>query len=128
MNDIQNRDDLTVLMKSFYSKALTDELIGHYFTEVIALNMEEHIDRIVDFWESVVFEKGNYRGDVLTAHEKLHEVSPFKDEYFKRWVSLFKETVDDLYEGAKATLIKQRGESIATVMNIKLVHGSFGLK
>ena len=36
--DILNREDLLLLMDRFYSKAMTDQSIGHYFTEIVPLN------------------------------------------------------------------------------------------
>ena len=122
MNDITNREDLTQLMESFYHKALQDDVIGHFFNEVAPLQMETHIPLIVDFWETIVFDKAKYSGNVLNVHEHLHQLSAFKEEHFNRWVALFKETVNELFFGEKAEMIKQRGESIATVMKIKLVH------
>ena len=39
-----------------------------------------------------------------------------------RWLQLFTSTVDELFEGEKAELAKQRAMSIATVMQLKLLH------
>ena len=126
--DIQERSDLQQLMEAFYSKALTDELIGFYFTEVVQLNMLKHLPLIVDFWESVLFDRGIYKGNAMKVHQDLHQKSPFKDEHFKRWISLFHATVDGLFAGDNAEKIKQRASSIATVMTIKTVYGGIGIK
>ena len=128
MSDITNREDLRNLMECFYTKALVDEIIGHFFTEVIQLNMEKHLPLIIDFWETVVFEKAKYKGNVLEVHQHIHQLSAFREEHFTRWVSLFKQTIDELYAGDHAELVKQRAESIATVMKIKLLHSGIGLK
>ena len=127
MNDITNREDLTQIMESFYHKSLQDDIIGYFFTEVAPLKMEIHIPLIVDFWETIVFAKVKYRGNVFSVHEHLHQLSAFKDEHFNRWVFLFKETVNELFSGENAEKIKQRAESIATVMKIKLVHSGIGI-
>jgi len=126
--DISNRADLENLMKAFYSKALVDESIGHYFTQVVQLDMEKHLPRITDFWETVVFDAGKYQGNTLKVHEDLHEKSPFQSDHFTRWIDLFKATVDELFAGENAEKIKSRAISIATVMNLKMVHGGAGLK
>lgn len=126
--DISNRADLENLMKAFYSKALVDESIEHYFTQVVQLDMEKHLPRITDFWETVVFDAGKYQGNTLKVHEDLHEKSPFQSKHFTRWIDLFKATVDELFAGENAEKIKSRAISIATVMNLKMVHGGAGLK
>ncbi len=126
--DISNREDLMNLMKAFYTKALVDESIGHFFTQVIQLDMEKHLPRITDFWETVVFDAGKYQGNTLKIHEDLHEKSPFQSAHFTRWIDLFKATVDEHFVGENAEKIKSRAISIATVMNLKMVHGGAGLK
>ena len=126
--DILNREDLLLLMDRFYSKAMTDQSIGHYFTEIVPLNLQKHIPVITDFWETILFDTGKYFGNTMKVHEDLHERSPFKSEHFNRWMAMFKETVDENFQGNNAEKIKQRAISIATVMNIKMVHGGAGLK
>ena len=42
--------------------------------------------------------------------------------HFDHWLMLFTTTVDDLFEGEKAEQTKQRATSIATVMQIKIIH------
>jgi len=128
MRDIENREDIETLMESFYSKALTDELIGYFFTEVAPLKMETHMPLIVDFWETVLFGKAAYKGNVMQIHQHIHQLSPFKDEHLNRWVEIFKKTVNDLFEGDKAELAKQRGESIATLIKIKTIYSGIGLE
>lgn len=128
MKDIENRDDLEALMVAFYSKALVDEKIGHFFTRVVPIQLDTHIPLIAGFWETVVFEKGSYQGNVMQVHERIHRLSAFDDTHFERWIQLFKETVDDMYAGNVAEKLKQRAVSIATVMKIKTIHGGIGLK
>ena len=126
--DIENRQDLEALMVSFYSIAIADDVIGHYFTKIIPLDLDKHIPVIVNFWETVIFDKAAYRGNVFGVHEHIHTLSIFEDKHFERWVILFKQSVDELYAGENAEKIKQRAESIATVMRIKLVHSGIELK
>ncbi len=128
MKEIENRQDIETLMISFYGVAMKDELIGHFFTEVVPLDLEKHIPLISDFWETVIFDKAVYRGNVFGVHAHIHTLFAFEDKHFERWVLLFKQAVDGLFTGVNAEKIKQRGESIATVMRIKLVHSGIELK
>lgn len=45
LKDIQNREDIFFLMNEFYSKLLADDLIKHFFKDII-LNeqLEEHLE------------------------------------------------------------------------------------
>lgn len=128
MKDIATRADIETIMGSFYEKAFTDELIGFFFTKVAALDLEKHIPKITDFWETVLFDKSSYRGNILGVHEHIHSLSAFRNEHFDRWLEIFTQTVDALYAGENAEKVKQRAESIATVMKIKLVQPGSGVK
>ena len=128
MNDIKERGDIEALMRSFYEKALIDEMIGFFFTEVVPLNMEMHLPVIVEFWETVLFGKLKYKGNAMKVHQHIHSLSAFRDEHFERWLFLFISTVDALFEGANAELAKQRAISIATMMKLKTIHGIVGFK
>ena len=118
--DIENRADLERLLEVFYKKVFKDDLISHFFIEVVPLNLETHIPVIADFWESVLLDGRGYRKNVMEIHLNISEKSKINKEHFERWVKIFSETVDDLFEGAKASLAKQRAASIATMMNIKI--------
>ena len=118
--DIEERPDLERMLEIFYQKVFKDDLISHFFTEVVPLNLETHIPVIADFWESVLLDGRGYRKNVMEVHLNISEKSKIEKEHLDRWVKLFTETVDELFEGAKATLAKQRAASIATMMHLKL--------
>lgn len=122
MKDIENREDLLALMEAFYSKALNDETIGFFFTEIVPLKMDVHLPIIADFWETILFGKAAYKGNVLEIHQHIHQLSPFTDDHFRRWVELFRNTVNENFAGERSELAKQRAESIATIMRLKTIY------
>ena len=119
--DIENREDLEKMLEAFYKKAFKDDLISHFFIEVVPLNLETHIPLITDFWESVLFDRRGYRKNVMEIHLDISKKSKIEKAHLDRWVKIFSETVDEMFEGAKASLAKQRAMSIATMMNIKIM-------
>jgi hemoglobin len=120
--DIENRKDIEFLMNSFYEKVKPDPVIGYIFTDVMKVNWERHLPMIYDFWENSLFYTGGYNGNLLEIHRRLNKVIPLTTEHFKRWTDLFAATVDELFEGEKAFLAKQRAISISTVMQIKILN------
>ena len=118
--DIDNRDDILLLMKSFYQKLLSDPSISYIFTDVAKIDLEAHLPILVDFWDMVLFQSDTYQKNALQLHMHLHKQSPFKAEHFTTWVEYFNQTVDELFEGDIALLAKQRAKSIATIMQIKM--------
>ena len=61
LKDIESRNDIEAMLRSFYASAFEDELIGHFFTEVVPLDLRTHIPVITDFWEAIVFNTHAYQ-------------------------------------------------------------------
>lgn len=119
--DLQNREDIELLINTFYDKVKKDALISFFFTDVVPVNWEKHLPTMYNFWENIVFYTGGYEGNPMEKHQNLHKMHPMSKAHFQRWLELFTTTVDELFEGEKAELIKQRALSIATVMQIRFV-------
>lgn len=119
--DIENREDLLLLVKRFYNKLLADASISYLFTEIAKINLEHHLPVLVDFWDSILFQSDTYQKNAMQPHLALHQQSPLQKQHFETWLLHFKESVDELFEGEKAFLAKERALSIATVMRIKLL-------
>jgi hemoglobin len=118
--DVETRRDLEVLLADFYAKVFKDDLIAFFFIEVEPLNLETHLPVITDFWEAVVFGARSYRKNVMEIHQQISAKAAIEKKHLDRWVLLFTQTVDTHFEGPNATLMKQRAQSIATLMQIKL--------
>ena len=119
--DIKNRNDIEKLINTFYGKIKTDAKIGYFFTDVAKVNWEEHLPKMYDFWENIIFSKGNYTGNPMTKHKELHQKSEMKQAHFQHWNALFNETVDELFTGEKAEEIKQRAMNISGVLMYKTI-------
>jgi hemoglobin len=115
--DILGRKELEILINTFYAKVKSDPEIGLMFAQV---NWETHLPVMYSFWENTLFYTGGYMGNPIKTHQGLHKKNSLNDGHFKCWVQLFVATVDELFEGEKAELAKQRAVSISTVMQIKL--------
>ena len=118
--DQESRQDIEDLLYAFYKKAFEDDLIAHFFTQVVPLDLSVHVPIIADFWEGIVFNVYTYRKNVMEIHRHISELSQIKKEHLNRWVELFTSTISSLFEGPKAELMKQRAISIATLMDIKI--------
>lgn len=118
--DISNRIDIENLVDTFYEKVKTDSSIGHFFTEVVKVNWEIHLPQMYDFWENILFHTGSYIGNPMQRHRQIHQQHPIENIHFDYWVKLFQATVDELFEGENATIIKSRASSIASIMQVKV--------
>lgn len=122
--DIKTPADVQLLVNSFYEKVKADPVIGPVFTEQFNINWDRHLQTMYDFWENALFFTGDYAGNPIVSHRRIHKKYPFRPEYFQAWLSLFTATVDEHFEGEKALLAKQRALSISTVMRIKVLEAS----
>ncbi|PCH53017.1 MAG: hypothetical protein COC22_03265 [Flavobacteriaceae bacterium] len=119
--DISNRQDIYLLVKTFYVRLMNDDLVAHFFEDFTnPILLEEHLQTLVDFWDNVLFYSGGYRKNAMLPHLKLQETKPFSTRHFKCWLSNFNLTIDELFEGEIAHAAKTRALSIATVMEIKI--------
>lgn len=120
--DIQSRSDIEKLVKIFYEKILADALLAPIFLKVANIDLSQHLAIQYDFWESVLFQVGKYKRDTLAAHLELHQLHRLNATYFDRWLALFNETVDDFFEGKKATQAKERALTITAFIKTKINH------
>lgn len=119
--DLENRDDLIVLVTSFYKKLLADDSINYLFTDIAKINLEHHLPVLVDFWDSILFQSNTYQKNAMQPHIVLHQKSPLEKHHFETWLGYFKSSVDELFSGDNAFMIKERATSISTVMQIKMI-------
>lgn len=116
--DIETRRDIDDLMNRFYSKALNGEVIGYIF-KIVELDLEHHLPVIGDFWETLLLGAGNYQRhgrNPLQIHGLLSLKTTLRGEHFRRWLEIFRETVDETFAGERADFAKLRAEMIANRM------------
>ena len=123
----KTRQDTEGLMTQFYEKEKKDDIIGFIFTDIAKVDWAHHIPIICDFWESLLLESGTYSRNAMQVHYVLNRKVRLEEKHFQRWLHLFNETVDEMFEGEKASLAKTRARSIASLMQFKMQQESDGL-
>jgi len=119
-SDIQSINDIRQVVDTFYDKAIIDEQIGHFFTQVMKIHLSEHLPIIYSFWDSVLFGSASYRGNVMRKHLELNRISPISDLHLDRWLQLWTITVQELYDGVKTEEMLQRARDIKALMSHKI--------
>lgn len=118
--DLADRADVAALLRRFYRRALQDEMLAEPFAELRATGLETHVPTMCDFWETVLFGAGLYRGSALQAHREIHRRAPLSDRHFRRWLSLWHNTIDEMYRGPAADRAKVQAGRIAWAMHRRL--------
>jgi hemoglobin len=121
--DIRNRIDIELFVNNFYDRVKTDPVIGYIFTEIAKVNWERHLPVMYNFWENALFYSGTYKGNPLELHKHLHRVMPLEPRHFDQWIRIFNETIDELFNGPKADLAKERAYSISQIMQRNILKG-----
>lgn len=118
--DLSGRDDVELLLWCFYSKALSDPVLAEPFAQLRAKGLRSHLPVMCDFWETVLFRAGLYHGSALTAHRELHAHHPLSARHFVRWLTLWTDTVDELFAGPCAERAKLQAGRVAKAMHRRL--------
>lgn len=121
---LATREDVALLVRSFYRYAAMDELLGPIFHAADVI-WDDHLVTLTDFWSWQLLGERCYTRQPLRAHEPVHARTPFADEHYERWLDLFVSTVDELFVGDTAELAKHRATKMATALR-KLLNGEYG--
>ena len=115
-HDLSSRDDIVRLVDAFYTQVRDDGILGPIFDDVAHTNWAEHLPKMYDFWETVLFGRSAFRGNPLAVHLALGRRVPLGAREFGRWLDLFHHSVDSLFHGPLADEAKTRAARIAAVM------------
>jgi len=114
--DIETRDDIVSMVNTFYQRVKEDKLLGPVFESRIKDNWDHHLSTMHDFWFTLLFGKEAYRGNPFAKHIGL----PIDGEHFQRWLQLFNNTLNDLFEGERKPLAARKASNIAQIFQSKL--------
>lgn len=118
---IENREDLALLVHTFYGKIRADAEIGFYFNDMIK-DWEEHLEKLTDFWEMNLFGGKQYKGNPLTVHVKVDQqfsgnIGPNE---FGIWLNYWAQTLDELFEGENLEVLKLRARKMSTFLYMEM--------
>ncbi len=118
--DITNHEDIILLIDHFYNKVLNNETLAYIFNDIAKVNWEQHLPVMYGFWSSLLLNEQSYVGNPMLKHIALSKITPLTEKEFTAWLTLFREAVDELFEGDVAQEAKSRAEQIAGLMQYKI--------
>lgn len=119
--DLKTREDVYLLVSSFYKKIRNNDILGPFFNETIK-DWNAHLEVLTTFWESSLFLKTRYTGDPIKAHTEVDKMfnHSISDTHFGLWLNLWFETIDELFEGDYAENAKRRARKMSTFIHLKI--------
>ncbi|HEX3918516.1 MAG TPA: group III truncated hemoglobin [Caulobacteraceae bacterium] len=101
---------------AFYGKIRTDPALGPIFNRAVG-DWDRHLEKMCDFWSSVLLMTGRFRGAPMAAHAALATIRP---THFARWLHLFRQTAEAVCPPDAAALFIARSEMIARSLQLHL--------
>lgn len=120
MKKLESREDIELLVNSFYDKVVMDEEIGFFFNEIAKVDWDKHLPKMYAFWESVLFGQMSYKGNPMGAHFPINKIRAMEQKHFDRWLKLWTATVEEHFAGENADLAIYKAENIAKLMAFKM--------
>ncbi|MBN9589037.1 MAG: hypothetical protein BGN85_05490 [Alphaproteobacteria bacterium 64-11] len=103
------------LVHRFYAHIRADAELGPIFNKAIGTDWDAHLDKMCDFWSSVMLMTGRYKGNPMVAHMRLKVVRP---AHFERWLTLFRQTSQEVCPPEISELFIGRAENIARSLQL----------
>ena len=118
--DIETREDCETLVRAFYTSAFADPIIGFIFTDVVKLDLEAHVPRITDFWETLLLGAKKYDSGAFHPHAAVHAKVELKAGHFERWLAIWYQTLDAHFAGPRAEAAKAHAYRLAGAFQSRL--------
>jgi hemoglobin len=99
------------VVHGFYDKIRIDDLLGPIFNGMIREeDWPKHLRKMCDFWSSGFLRTVRYTGAPLQPHLVIPDIG---ERHFRRWLTLFRETVHAICPPPVAELFMDRAIRIA---------------
>lgn len=117
VHPLVDRAFIGALVRDFYGRVRSDTRLGPIFASQIRGDWDPHLEKMTDFWCSVILKNGAYSGRPVPAHLKLKQVV---EEDFDIWLGHFRKTVADRCPPDIADVFIERAERIAQSLKLAM--------
>jgi hemoglobin len=107
------------LVDLFYDKVRADPDLGPIFERALRDEWGPHLQKMYDFWSSVMLTTGRYKGEPVTVHKRIDGMEIW---LFDRWLTLFGESCAELLDDETAGLFWRKAVRIAESLKLALFY------
>ena len=97
------------LVRDFYADVVNHPLLGPVFTSELGSRWDSHLDRMVDFWTTVMLGTRSFRGNLVQRHLQLQNVRP---AHFDAWIQLWTQHTDARFDSATTSKLRRVAHDI----------------
>jgi hemoglobin len=112
-----SEEGLNQVVTAFYARIRQDAELGPIFNDAIR-DWPEHLEKLTDFWSSVMLTSGRYKGSPMAAH--LKHASAIQPAMFDRWLELWRETAREMPDEDHSAAVIAKAERIAESLQLGL--------
>lgn len=113
---------ISQLIARFYGKVQGDDILAPVFAAKIAPDQwPAHLAKMCDFWSAVMLGTRRFKGNPMLKHAAIRELNA---PMFDRWLALFGETADEIFDLAAAADFRDKAARIATSLKSGLIRES----
>lgn len=114
------REAIAQLVQAFYEDIRAHSELGPVFGAVIGEHWSAHLERMVEFWCTVMLGTHSFKGNVFGKHMQIEGVRP---AHFLSWLSLWRQHTTQRFDGLARERLQQTAAGIAR----NLYYGYFGV-
>jgi hemoglobin len=111
--DIDHRAAVAPLVDSFYDRVLSDPMLAPIFTDIAAIELDQHLLRIKAFWGRMLLHEPGYDRNMVAHHARIHARFSLQRYHYDHWLTLFHETVDAGFPGPRSEYARSLATTIA---------------
>ncbi len=106
------------LVRAFYARVRKDVELGPIFEAAVGDHWDAHLDRMTDFWSSVMLTSGRYSGNPMIKHMRQKAIRP---PHFTQWLALFEDTARETFKPACAESFVAKANNIARSLQLGML-------
>jgi hemoglobin len=110
---------IRLLVDAFYARIRGDADLGPIFQRAIPGDWGPHLQKMYDFWSSVMLTSGRYKGNPVAVHTRIEGL---EIGLFDRWLTLFGQTCDEMFDTETAHLFRLKANRIAESLKLALFY------
>jgi hemoglobin len=119
-----DRPAIAMLVRRFYADVRADARLGPIFNGAIGEHWPAHLDKLTDFWCTVMLASGQYQGNVYGKHMALD--AAVDADHFTRWLALFERHVHAMFAPAVCAEFMTVARRIAASLQLGMLNRDDG--
>lgn len=112
-------ESIRAVIEAFYAQIRADPQLGPVFNQAVA-DWSDHHRRLADFWHSLMFASGRYKGNPVALH--FAHAEAMTSQNFERWLMLWAQTTDTMLAPEIAQAMQTKAARVAESLSLAILY------